>query len=213
MLEKKCTTHNLNTFGRAHYSYINQIFGDITIRDIIQEIMSKKGFNGKFVVENSGQEFENSYHHLFITDNNLRICSVKMGYQDLDVDINDTLCQSYSLMSYLEIPFNSTPSKDATIEMKFDKQLSMINMYRNIISIPEFRKEFKMIITNKENNKLWIDIIDENNEFYIIEKYKSAAPILNNISHILNIWEAYGWQYFVGKGIKVKTKTQASFPK
>jgi hypothetical protein len=33
-----CNNDNLIIFGRAHMSYINQIFGDETIRDIIQEV-------------------------------------------------------------------------------------------------------------------------------------------------------------------------------
>ena len=43
VLNGDCTDDNLIIFSRAHYSYINQIFGDLSVRTIIQEIYKKKG--------------------------------------------------------------------------------------------------------------------------------------------------------------------------
>jgi hypothetical protein len=57
-----CTNEKLKIFGRAHYCYINQIFGDQSVRSIIQEVITNPG---KLVVEPSGPEFENSFHHVF----------------------------------------------------------------------------------------------------------------------------------------------------
>ena len=42
-LKGDCTDDKLIIFSRAHYSYINQIFGDLSVRKIIQEIYNKKG--------------------------------------------------------------------------------------------------------------------------------------------------------------------------
>lgn len=187
-----------NAFSRAHMSYINQIFGDITVREIIQEIYAKKG---NLVVLKSGPEFEYSNHHIYENEQE-KLCSVALGYQDINVDINDTLCQSYSLMLYLEIPFDTMPSKDATIEQKYNKQMAMINMYRTILNNKKFIKVFNNEIVFEENNKLWTDWVNNRKPFYMIQKLKSGTRIINNIKNVLDIWEDYGWRYFVGDGIR-----------
>jgi hypothetical protein len=135
-----------------------------------------------------------------------KICSVTLGYQDLSVDTNDTLCQSYSLMAYLSIDFDMTPSADATVEQKFNKQLSMINMYREILNDPAFIKEFDGIVKNKDNKELWEDTVDDENPFFIIKKYKKTKPIVDNIKRVLDVWEKYGWRFFVGDGKCQKEK-------
>jgi len=310
-----CNNDYLIIFSRAHMSYINQIFGDETIRDIIQEVFP---MGGKLVIEAAGANFEHSVHHVYyydadesITNNNnsnnnstnssnnntnnnsrnssnnntnnnsrnssnnntnnstnssnnntnnstnssnnntnnnsrnssnnntnnnsrnssnnntnnnsrnssnnntnnnntnfvsSKICSVNIGYQDLDVDVNDTLCQSYSLMAYLEVPFDSTPSRDATTEMKFQKQLAMINMYRMILENENFLRELDGIIKDKRNKKLWEDTVDEENPFFMIERFKSTKRIVKNINTVLDIWENYGWHFFVGDGKCEKVK-------
>ena len=38
-----CSDKNLKIFSRAHMSYINQIFVDQTVREIIQEVWVKSG--------------------------------------------------------------------------------------------------------------------------------------------------------------------------
>lgn len=185
-----------NKFSRAHLSYINQIFGDITVREIIQEIYKKRG---KLIVEKSGKEFEFSYHHVY-QNQDKNICSVEMGYQNMNIDINDNLCQSYSLMSYLEIPFDTTPSKYATIEQKRAKQQSMINMYRNLLENKDFVNIFSNDIVFEKNEKLWKDWTNKKT-FYIIKKLKTSTRIIKNIKSVLDDWETYGWAYFVNDGL------------
>jgi hypothetical protein len=176
-------------------SYINQIFGDITVREIIQEIYNKKG---NLVVLKSGPEFEYSNHHVYKLGKK-NICSVELGYQDINVDTNDNLCQSYSLMLYLGIPFDTTPSKDATIEQKYAKQVAMINMYRSILNNKHFTKIFSEEIIFEENDTLWTDWTNRKS-FYIIQELRNATRIINNIKKVLDLWESYGWRYFVGDG-------------
>ena len=156
-----CTNEKLIIFGRAHYSYINSIFGDKTVRSIIQEVMKKPG---KLIVEKSGVEFENSFHHVFKAGKTKAsiICSGKERYQNIEVDENDTLCQSYSLMAYLRIPFDKTPSDEATVEQKRSKHMAMITMYRDLLNNEEFVELFNTDITYPVE---WIDSIDDTNEF------------------------------------------------
>jgi hypothetical protein len=272
-----CNNRLLEIFSRAHMSYINQIFGDETIRSIIQSVYKK---SGKLVVLPSGPNFENSVHHVYyynsdeevevpvfnsnnsgnqakdpsearhnggaspnqpknalksnnnvvknvlgnlvnqveakVTDNeeeenfwteySSKVCSVDNGYQNIAIDVNDTLCQSYSLMALLDIDFDTTPSRNATKEQKYKKHLAMINMYRKILSNKGFLREFNKIIRDEDNSRLWQDSVDDTHVFYIIEKYKKPAIITSNIKHVLDIWEKWGWQYFVGDGKCEKLK-------
>ena len=202
-----CTKEKLTIFSRAHYSYINQIFGDQTVRAIIQEVMKHPG---KLIFEPSGPGFENSFHHMFkkTKAKSSIVCSAMKRYQDITVDINDNLCQSYSLMSYLNIPFDTTESSDATVEQKHSKHMSMIAMYREILKNKDFIKAFSNEIVFEGNNELWQDTIDE--EFNIIEHYKSGSKILKVIGKVIDIWEKYGWMYFIGKGECIKTATAAT---
>lgn len=189
--------NHLNVFSRAHMSYINQIFGDQTVRDVIKEIFK---LPGTLIVEDGGPDFMDSNHHAFMTHKGKKICSVALGYQNLNVDINDTLCQSYSLMTYLNTPFDMTPSKTATIATKYSRQMAMIKMYRTILNNPQFIKVFSNEIVFEENNKLWTDSVNHKKEFFMIKKFKNAAPIIKNIHRVLNIWEDYGWCYFINDG-------------
>jgi hypothetical protein len=217
-----CNNRNLVIFSRAHMTYINQIFGDETIRDIIQEVFPREG---KLVIEPAGANFEHSVHHVFYADGSetpthelneerpwnfatSKICSLSLDYQDLEADHNDTLCQSYSLMAFLEVDFDSTPSKNATIEMKFNKQRSMINMYRQILDNPDFIAELDAIVKNKRNKKLWEDTVDDENPFFIIQRFKTTENVVKTIRRVLDIWEHYGWRYFVGDGTCEKLKKE-----
>lgn len=191
-----CTNDKLIIFGRAHYSYINAIFGDQAVRSIIQEVMKKPG---KLIVEKSGSEFENSFHHVFKAGKTKAsiVCSGNKGYQNTSVDIHDNLCQSYSLMTYLQIPFDTTRSDEATVEQKHSKHIAMIAMYRMILNNEEFVELFNTDITYPT---IWEDSVDDTNTFSIIDKYKTGPEILKVIQRVLNIWEKYGWMYFVGDG-------------
>ena len=189
--------NHLNVFSRAHMSYINQIFGDQTVRDIIMEIFPNPG---TLIVEDGGSDFMNSYHHLFMNEEGKKVCSVALRYQNLSVDINDTLCQSYSLMKYLQIPFDTTPSKTATIAIKKERQMTMINMYRIILNNEQFINSLSNEIVFETNNTLWLDSVNHKKNFFMIKQFKNAAPIIRNIHRVLDIWEDYGWCYFVNNG-------------
>lgn len=203
-----CTNAKLVIFSRAHMSYINQIFGDISVREIIQEIGSQINIKGKLVVLDADETFENSSHHIYQPGKTAKrvVCSVDKGYQNINVDINDNLCQSYSLMNYFKLPFDKTPSDKADRLQKYSKHVAMISMYRGLLKNAEFIEKFISEIVQRENNKLWTDTTDDENGFYIIEKYrKTPEKIFDNIMRVLNIWEDYGWHYFVEDGKCLKS--------
>jgi hypothetical protein len=201
-LEILDTKIDLNAFSRAHMSYINQIFGDQSVREIIQETY---GFEGELVVEDS--PFMHTNHHVYYDNRGKKLCSVELGYQDNKIDINDTLCQSYSLMKYMNIPFDNQPSVKADVSMKYNKQIAMIQMYRMLLNNVELRDKIIDDIIFESNNRLWIDSVNHKHNFYMIEKYKNGAPIIQNIHHVLDIWETYGWCYFIEKGDYIDYKT------
>jgi hypothetical protein len=219
-----CNNDNLIIFGRAHMSYINQIFGDETIRDIIQEVFP---MGGQLVIEPADENFEYSVHHVYYADEdedplselteeeqaarganfaNTRVCSVANDYQDIEVDINDTLCQTYSLMSFLHIDFDKTASKIATRAQKYAKHKAMIKMYRDILDYPDFRRQLASIVKDSKNKKLWKDTVDESHPFFINQRLKTVDRVISNIKRVLIIWEDYGWQYFVEQGTCPKEK-------
>ena len=200
-LDGPCTNDKLIIFSRAHYSYINQIFGDLYVREIIQQIYkNKKGLKGTLISEEStAGPFIGTWHHMFKL-NRKEICSVNEEYQNVTVDVNDTLCQSYSLMNFMQIPFDKTPSITATIKQKKEKQMAMIGMYRQLLSDPKFIKTVSDEIMHPANDKLWSDSVDDDHPFYILERYKNISDIIQNIQQVLDVWEKYGWQYFIKKG-------------
>lgn len=219
-----CNNDNLIIFGRAHMSYINQIFGDETIRDIIQEVFP---MGGKLVIEPADENFEYSVHHVYYMNEDedplselteeeqaargenfvdTRICSVANEYQDIDVDVNDTLCQSYSLMAFLQIEFDTTPSKNANRAQKYAKHKAMIKMYRDILDYPDFHWKLAAIVKDSKNKKLWKDTVDEAHPFYINQRFKTVDRLVSTIKRVLTIWENYGWHYFVEQGTCPKEK-------
>ena len=219
-----CNNENLIIFSRAHMTYINQIFGDESIRDIIQEVFP---MGGKLVIEPADENFEYSVHHVYYADDDeepdheltleeeearpadfvtTKVCSVTNGYQDLEADENDTLCQSYSLMAFLEVEFDNTPSKDATRAQKYEKHKAMIKMYRDILDFPDFYWKLSAIIRDSHNKKLWKDTVDEDHPFFINQRFKTVEKVVATIKRVLNIWEQYGWHYFVENGKCPKEK-------
>ena len=96
--KKKYTIQDLHRFSLLHYTYINQLLGDQTLRAMIME-QFPIGKN-KLISEKGEGDFANSSHHLCILAKNKRWCSVNEGIQNLDIHSHDTLCQSYSVLRY-----------------------------------------------------------------------------------------------------------------
>lgn len=193
---RELTNLDLEKFGKYHYTYINQIFGDVTVREIISEIFPNKRYS--FRVETAGEGFEqNTDHHiLFDQIKNQIICSTKLkcnGHicQDIRRDINDTLCQSYSLLTFMNKKIKRG---------KKERQMEMIKMYREILKSPKFIEKLnEEILTNSDNKRLWINFTNEKS-FDIEFVNMNHSKLINNIHKALNKWENYGYMYFIGKG-------------
>ena len=183
----ECTNEKLQEFAYQHFTYINQIFGDQTVREIITEVFPNKKFQMGF--EETNLDFENSYHHYLIdTKTQQPICSVDNGYQNIYINKNDNLCQSYSLLTYFKIPIDPDQKQ---------RQLDMIKMYRKILSSKKFLKIIDEILKDPDNKSLWINYTKKKKTYLVM----NIVTIVQNINDVLNKWEKYGYWYFIGDGM------------
>ena len=204
----KCKQLELDLFDLEHKTYINQIFGDETIREIITETYAPRDWY--FVVEAGVGVFEGTDHHVLerkLKNGEIeRWCSVDEGIQNNIVNVNDNLCQSYSLLKFLNKPLTKNMKKT---------QKEMINMYRAILKRPYFKKELQNIVTimnakidklvkgtkksskkKKEDKTLWFDYTSIDEPYL----YKDYHTIYAEILNVLDKWEKYGYWLFVKEG-------------
>jgi hypothetical protein len=195
----ECTNKKLKEFSFEHYTYINQIFGDQSVREIITEVFPNKQY--QMSVEPGVGEFVDSHHHT-LTDKKSKdiICSVENDDQDLAKNKNDTLCQSYSLLTYLKIPIKKDQKK---------KQIDMIAMYRNILSNKKFVGTIiKEILNNPANKRIWKNETLTNKPYLIMD-----SNLIKIIKDVLDKWENYGYLYFIGDGTCPKNPTNGDSSK
>jgi len=194
-----CTDTKLEKFSLEHYTFINQFFGDETVREIIAEFFPSERY--QFKIESVGEEFENSHHHILIDNITKKkdniVCSVKSGYQNIGIDKNDTLCQSYSLLTYFEKPINTD---------KVKRQIDMVDMYEELLNNRYFIKKLNESIDIPNSN--WFDYRKEGHPPIAILK----QTFFRNVRIVLKNWREYGYWYFIGDGkcpIKSKSKSKS----
>ena len=202
-VKANCSAEKLLAFSKKHYTYINQIFGDATVRKIIEE---EYPTTWEFKVAKAGPEFGNSFHHTVRDreDPQLIVCSGVDGVQDLNKNVNDTLCQSYSLMNYFEIPIQLSEEKGKLKQIYHEtNQKAMIQMYRDLLdgNIENYEGiDFKEILTNEilsdpRNKKLWRDFSTSRGNVNM-----KPEILFKNIEDTRDEWEAFGYWFFIGKG-------------
>ena len=188
-MSKSCTERKLLNFSKKHYTYINQIFGDISVREIIKEIYPNDKFNFVVLKANEIDNFENnSLHHVLeYVKSGRHLCSVQQKHQDLTKNLNDTLCQSYSLMNYFGIKISRVRRK---------KQEDMVQMYKTLLNNDDFVKKLNDdILTNKKNKNIWVDY---SNPTQYLDM--NVNNLVKNINTVLDNWNDYGYNYFIGDG-------------
>jgi hypothetical protein len=202
-IKANCSAEKLLAFSKKHYTYINQIFGDASVRRIIEE---EYPTTWEFKVAKAGPEFGNSFHHT-VRDReqpDLFICSGEDGVQDLNKNVNDTLCQSYSLMNYFEIPIQLSEEKGKLKQIYHEtNQKAMIQMYRDLLdgNLENYEGiDFKEILTNEilsdpRNKKLWRNFVNGKSNVNM-----KPEVLFKNIEDTLDEWEDYGYWFFIGKG-------------
>jgi hypothetical protein len=202
-----CRNEKLEKFSRMQYSYINQVFGDRTVRGYISALYPNPNY--RFFVELTAKY---DRHHVLkkipqepgtgTTKPKPKRefwCSVDNGLQDDRINENDTFCQTYTLMEYLHVPIP---------EDQKEKQMEMIRMYRDLLSRKDFIEGRVVKWTKKGNPKktlhglsaidtsAWKDTTDGTEKDFPTE----IDDIVEKIEETLDEWEAYGYHYFIGNG-------------
>jgi hypothetical protein len=189
-MAEECTKEKLQFFSREHFTYINTIFGDQTVRQIIKETMSPENSLEFDHYPITNGAFAGGIHHVLRTKTGEMICSVDNRYQNPNVNENDTLCQSYSLLTFFGVPLDNKDHKQ--------RQMDMIQMYRTILANENFRKTFLTEVVHEGNKRYWKDELKSlgNRIVYI----KMDKDLIKKINVCLNHWEQYGYMWFTKKG-------------
>lgn len=178
-------------------TYINQFFGDQTVRDIIQELFPNPKYK-LHVQQFEGHNRELFHHHVVVHKNNKKKEMIAFDstddVQDINKNHNDILCQSYSLFKYLEDKYDDSHYK---------RQLQLINMYRLLIN--------NFFFTNKIRNEVgdtgWYDYTNKKP----LKKFKNKKDwdtFFSEIIKVLNDWAEYGYHWFIGDN---KKKSKINF--
>ena len=186
-----CTQRKLDYFKWKHLTYINQFFGDTSVREIISEVYPNKCL--EFGVEEAGEGFEaNTDHHvLYDTKTKKKICSVDtLKIQNTNINKYDTLCQSYTLLIYFNRKMYKTHKA---------RQMEMIKMYRDLLDNRTLIKNINNeIVSNKRNKNLWADYTQDTQGDVALEM--DMPKIVRNIRDTLDRWEKYGYHHFTKNG-------------
>lgn len=200
-----CKNEKLEKFSRMQYSYINQVFGDRTLRGYISALYPNPDYS--FFVQ---QVTKYGRHHVLkkippkpgtasIKPKREFWCSVDNGLQDDRINKNDTFCQTYTLMEYLHVPIP---------EDQKEKQMAMIRMYRDLLSRKDFiegrvetwpksgKPKKTLHGLSAIDTSAWQDTTDGSEKVFPTE----INVIVQKIKETLDEWEAYGYHYFIGDG-------------
>lgn len=174
---KPISEEKMNKFSLKHFTWINQIFGDRSVLSLVHNVYNNKRYKFTYRVD---EEF--GYHHR-IWDNvkNTLRDSIE---EDIQLGLNNTLCQSYALLLHQGYKW---------YDDNYKNQKNMIQMYRNLINNEKFLEFLNDdIITNELNNELWIDHASKNNKFITMD----INYIIMKINNVLDEWDSYGHKYF-----------------
>ena len=177
---------NLVDFSWHHFNYINQIFGHESVRKLIQKYYPCETYKLIVIVDEKNQGGD----HIVVYDkkNNHIINSYTEGWQNVEKNKNDNLCQSYSLLVYLNKRFKHMTHKEI--------QRRMICMYRQIIRNDNIMKE---IMDNDDIIFKEYYGVDTNDE--LIDSGEICKnDICEQINYVLDDWEKFGYIHFQGNG-------------
>lgn len=200
----EASTRKLEEFSFDHLTYINQIFGDQTVREAIAaEFLNHRTCPKiQFIVEYDRDEFEEGIHHVVDLGAGEIWCSVNTEpFQDIAINVNDTLCQSYTLLKAFGGLDGRVPEPGGRARHK-EVQLLMIQLYRYLVGYE--RTWFRELLMDLEL-RTWVDFKD--NERPFAETASQVDEIIGNIHNVLTEWEEYGHLYFTGAGTGTTTMT------
>tara|TARA_Y100001935_G_C17277838_1_gene495723 strand:+ start:16 stop:933 length:918 start_codon:yes stop_codon:yes gene_type:complete len=200
------TYEDLVEFSNYYQTYINQVFGDETVREEVQKILKPRSqweiAEAIPADDNAFESGDDSMHHILRKKAKKDViwCSDAINYQNTDINKNDTLCQSYTLLklsgkldNYKALPENE--------ENHIAIQKEMIKLYRRIINDKKFTKFIDKVLGYTEEYSVapWIDFTEPNNPHL---KELKGKEMIEKIKTTLDMWEKYGHLYLVGDPIE-----------
>ena len=171
-------------FGDYFETYINQILGDQTVREMISEIWPRKGLRFKTITDEGGD------HHIVIDDDGYEYNSKNT----LQTSKSDNLCQSYSLAFWFGIILFRRSRKR--------NQMEIIELIKKIFSNEKFISLLNdKVIKNEANKHLWsiYTQLEPSGPYVKTGKYvKMDIDIIRkNIFKTLKIWKEYGYKEYM----------------
>ncbi len=184
----KSINAKLLQFGWTHYTYINQFFGDLEVREIIEQCFHKKDVRFDHYDDDAF-----GYHHYVINiQHGDVICSIGEGVQNTDININDNLCSTYSLLAYFGVPFSKSSHTN---------QLQMIAICHRILGDKHFRASVDArILTDPQERKRWENYRPRNNTNRVFYVKMDSDTFWKKIDNVLDEWSEFGHLYFIGDG-------------
>lgn len=188
-----CTHH----FGDYFETYINQILGDQTVREMISEVWPRRrrrkiGSVNEYSLRFATIKDKGGDHHIVIDHKGNQYNSKNTLQTNSD---KDNLCQSYSLAFWFGIILSRRSRKR--------NQMEIIELIKKIFSDEKFISLLNNeLIKIKANKHLWsIYTKLESGEYVKTGKYvKMDIDIIKkNIFKTLKIWKEYGYKEYMYK--------------
>lgn len=198
------TYEDLVIFSNYMQTYINQVFGDQTVRKAVQKILKPSIWEitgARRANDNDFSGDDDSMHHILIKKANPSViwCSVEsQEYQNTHINKNDTLCQSYTLLKLSGELDKYKPIPESE-ENHIAIQKEMINLYRKIINNKSFVQAIDdtfYSITEPPHD--WFHIDGTEIKPTLKNWKKMATDFIKEIKKTLDDWENYGHLYLVG---------------
>ena len=166
------------TFDDLFETYINQILGDKTVREMISEVWPRDGLRFATIIDEGG------YHHVVIGDDGY----VYNSKNTLQTMRTDNLCQSYSVAFWFgKILFRRSRKRN---------QMEIIELIREIFSNEKFISLLNdELIKNEANRHLWSIYTELKPSGKYVKM--DIESIRKNIFKTLKMWKEYGYKQYM----------------
>tara|TARA_Y100000389_G_scaffold202567_2_gene248236 strand:+ start:487 stop:1182 length:696 start_codon:yes stop_codon:yes gene_type:complete len=226
-MESKIDNQMLCAFGMDHYKYINQLLGDLTLRQIIQEEF-KSPEDWILFTEQTGADFNNSFHHLCvkpgsIDPRNLKVKQLKEILKKEGVDTKglknkpdyvyktwlalkdtaavDSWCSVDEGLQNIHVHPQNTLCQGYSV-MKYLGHIKKTDGNPTKYLQNRMAKMWKHIVSNEKISDQIIFSVQQKSDdggFLMKDVSPRSKGIIKKINKILDAWCDYGWKYFSAK--------------
>ena len=158
-------------------------------------------YHKDFDYDNSG---ENNHWILHNKRNGKKVCSIETGVQNIKDDINDNLCQLYSVIACMNIRLPSKLGKNNK-KNKIRKHKLIVATIRKLVNRSDFITMLQCKMNNIQKDFKEMDFLE--NEHYLFYEIntrncniRKAQYLLNDLNITLDDWENFGYRHFINNG-------------